>query len=252
MIGLGLSLFLLSSCKGNLNSNKERVSETLSTQQAKNNGSELDKKKKKESNEENKVSYPSGELIKEAEAGNLSKVKLILIDKNYNIDEVNGLGESALLVATHNNYVEIAKVLINAGASVNLQDQIHDSPYLYAAAQGKTEILKYILEHAHPNQEIYNRFGGNAIIPAAEKGHLDNVRLLLLDGKADINHQNNYGYTALIEAVALRDGSELYQEIVRVLLEGGADRSLRDRTGRSAEDYARELGYKNILDILRV
>ncbi|MGF2142914.1 ankyrin repeat domain-containing protein, partial [Vagococcus fluvialis] len=176
--------------------------------------------------------------------------KRILEDKTYNINEVNQQNESALLIATHNNFVEIAKVLIDHGADVNQQDNIQDSPYLYAGAQGKTEILAYMLKNSQPNQKIYNRFGGNTIIPAAEKGHLDTVKLLLEDGTVDINHQNNYGYTALIEAIALTDGSKVYQDIVAELLKYGADKNLKDNYGKTAIDYARELGYGNILKML--
>ncbi len=101
-----------------------------------------------------------------------------------------------MLIATRNNRVEIAKALIEAGADVNIQA----STYLYAGAQGKTEILAFMLENSQPNQQVYNRFGGNALISVAEKGHRYNVRLLLEKGSVDIDHQNNYGYTALIEA----------------------------------------------------
>lgn len=73
------------------------------------------------------------------------------------------------------------------------------------------------------------------------------MKLLLTDARVDIDHQNNYGYTALIEAVALRDGSEIYQQIVQELLNHGADKTLRDNQGKTAEDYARELGYTELL-----
>jgi len=195
--------------------------------------------------------FEAGSLIKAVQNNDLNQVKDILTSKDYEIDEQNNLGETPLIIATHNNYVEIAKVLIDAGANVNQQDNIQDSAYLYAAAQGKTEILAYILKNSEPNQSVYNRFGGNALIPAAEKGHLDNVKLLLADGKVDIDHQNDYGYTALIEAVALRDGSEVYQKIVRELLNHGADVSIRDNSGKTAEDYAKEKGYGNILKMLQ-
>ena len=104
-----------------------------------------------------------------------------------------------------------------------------------------------MLKNGEPDQQIVNRFGGNALMPAAEKGHLENVKLLLADERVNIDHQNNYGYTALIEAVALRDGSAIYQEIVQVLLDNGANKELRDNYGKTAEDYARELGYSQLL-----
>lgn len=197
------------------------------------------------------MSYSSGSLIKAVEENNLTLVKEILQDKNYDKDERNNQGESALLIATHENQIEIAQALITAGADVNLQDHIQDSSYLYAAAQRKTEILKFMMENSTSDQTVYNRFGGNGLIQAAEKGHLDNVRLLLADDSVDIDHQNNYGYTALIEAVALRDGSEIYQEILQELVNHGANQTLRDNYGKTAEDYAKELGYQKMLEILQ-
>ncbi|MEG0256100.1 ankyrin repeat domain-containing protein [Vagococcus sp.] len=206
------------------------------------------KPKKKEVEEI--MSFEMGSLLQAVEEGKEKEVKEILKDKEYDLNEVNEKKESSLLIATHNNQVEIAKVLIDHGADINLQDEIQDSPYLYAGAQGKTEILAYMLKHATPNQTSVNRFGGNALIPAAEKGHLANVKLLLEDGRVDIDHQNNYGYTALIEAVALRDGSKVYQDIVAELLNYNADVTLKDNNGKTATDYARALGYNNMLNQL--
>ncbi|MHC5217248.1 ankyrin repeat domain-containing protein [Enterococcus sp. LJL128] len=195
--------------------------------------------------------YEAGALLQAVAAGDLEKVQLIIGDSDYQIDEVNDKKETPLLIAVHNNQIEIAEQLMAAGADINQQDEIQDSPYLYAGAQGRTEILKYMLENEEPNQAVVNRFGGNALIPAAEKGHLENVKLLLADGRSAINHQNNYGYTALIEAVGLRDGSEVYQQIVAELLKYGADKNLRDNYGKTAADYAFALGYTQILDLLR-
>lgn len=205
-----------------------------------------------ESKEEAAVvkTFESGRLIKAVTTNEVEEVKQILEDKQYNVNEVNKQNESALLIATHNDFVEIAKMLIDSGADVNQQDNIQDSSYLYAGAQGKTDILAYMLENSEPNQKVYNRFGGNTIIPAAEKGHLDTVKLLLEDGKVDINHQNNFGYTALIEAVALTDGSKVYQDIVSELLKYGADTSLKDSSGKTAADYAKEMGYNTILKMI--
>jgi ankyrin repeat protein len=192
-----------------------------------------------------------GSLIPAVESNAIEEVRQILLDPTYPINEINEKQESPLLVATHQNNVEIAKLLIDAGADVNQQDEIQDSPYLYAGAEGRTEILAYILEHANPDQSVRNRFGGNALIPAAEKGHIENVKLLLADGRVNIDLQNNPGYTALIEAVALRDGSQVYQDIVKLLIDAGADKTLKDNTGRTASDYAKELGYGNIYRMLQ-
>ncbi|QIK70673.1 ankyrin repeat domain-containing protein [Erysipelothrix sp. HDW6C] len=167
-----------------------------------------------------------------------------------NIDMQNATGATALLIAVHNNDIETAKSLIDCGANVNIQDLIHDSPYLYAGANGRIEIIKYMYEQATIDYSVRNRYGGNTLIPAAEKGHLETVRLILDLSEEPIDLQNNFGYTALIEAVALSDGSKVYQEIVRLLVDNGANQELRDNQGYTALDYALERNYLEIIDIL--
>lgn len=189
-------------------------------------------------------------LIEAVDQQNEQQVQELLA-QSTEVDIQNDKGETPLLIATHQNNVAIAKALIDAGADINKQDAIQDSPYLYAGAQGKTEILAYMLAHREPDQTVVNRYGGNALIPAAEKGHLENVKQLLEDGRADINHQNNFGYTALIEAVALTDGSPLYQDIVAELLKHDANTELRDNNDKTALDYAKEKGYTEIEAMLK-
>ena len=189
-------------------------------------------------------------LIEAVQQQNEQQVKALLTQA-VDVDAQNEKGETALLIATHQNNLAIAKMLIDAGADINKQDAIQDSAYLYAGAQGKTEILAYMLRHQDPDPNVVNRYGGNALIPAAEKGHLDNVKLLLEDGRTDINHQNDFGYTALIEVVALTDGSKVYQDIAKELLKHDADTKLRDNNGKTALDYANEKGYIELQSLLK-
>lgn len=43
------------------------------------------------------------------------------------------------MIATYNNDVAMAKVLIEAGADVNIQDNRKNNPFLYAGAEGYME-----------------------------------------------------------------------------------------------------------------
>ena len=60
------------------------------------------------------------------------------------------------------------------------------------------------------------------MIPASERGHVGYVRRVVRTG-IDVNHVNDLGWTAMLEAVILGDGSRPYQQIVRILLDAGAD-----------------------------
>ena len=48
-------------------------------------------------------------------------------------------------------------------------------PYLYAGARGLQEILALTLAHGADLNSI-NRYGGTALIPAAERGHVATVK----------------------------------------------------------------------------
>ncbi len=65
---------------------------------------------------------------------------------------------------------------------------MQDSAYLYAGARGLDEILAMTLAHGADLRST-NRYGGTALIPAAERGHVATVRTLLRAGVA-VDHVN--------------------------------------------------------------
>lgn len=157
-------------------------------------------------------------------------------------------GRTALLLATHGNHIEAARILIEAGADVNASDSISDSPYLYAAAEGRIEILKMTLAHG-ANLAATNRYGGTGLIPACHHGHIEAV-YLLLKTKIDIDHVNRLGWTALLEAVILGDGGPTYIEIIDALVHAGANTRIADKEGVSPLEHAKKRGFAEIAAIL--
>jgi ankyrin repeat protein len=172
-----------------------------------------------------------------------------LLESGQPIEARDAAGRTALLIATRANAIAAAHLLIRRGADVNAKDDMADTPFLYAGAEGRFDILKRILTAASPNLRDTNRFGGTALIPAAEKGHLDNVRLLLEAG-VDPNHINRLGWTALLEAVILSDGGPVHQQIVAALIAGGADVDIADGDGVTPLAHARRRGYDEIAKLL--
>jgi ankyrin repeat protein len=109
-------------------------------------------------------------------------------------------------------------------------------------------MLREVLR-ARPDARITNRFGGTALIPASERGHVEMVRALL-ETDIEVDHVNRLGWTALLEAVILGDGGPAHQEIVQLLVDAGADRGIADGDGVTALEHARERGYDEIARIL--
>jgi uncharacterized protein len=156
---------------------------------------------------------------------------------------------SPLLTATRENDIETARALIAAGADVNAKDMIADTPFLYAAAEGRLEILRLILATGRANLADTNRYGGNALIPAAHHGHPEAVRELLKT-KIAIDHVNRLGWTALLETIILTDGGPVHQDILAQLITAGADVNLADGGGVSPLTHARQRGYAEMVQML--
>ena len=154
-----------------------------------------------------------------------------------------------LLLAAAADHVEVARLLVDLGADPDALDDQHDTPWLVTGVTGSVAMAEVLLP-AHPDLTIVNRFGGVSLIPASERGHVDYVRRVVRTGM-DVDHVNRLGWTALLEAVILGDGGPDHQEVVRTLLEAGADRDLRDREGRSALDHAEARGQQEVAALLR-
>ncbi|MGK9126623.1 ankyrin repeat domain-containing protein [Olivibacter jilunii] len=157
---------------------------------------------------------------------------------------------SLLLIATINHQTELAKLLVTQGADVNLQADNQDSPFLYAGASGQTELVQLFLNHG-ARFDIFNRYQGTALIPACERGHIETVQLLANTKGFPIDHVNRLGWTALMEAVLLGDGSEKYQRIVQILKDAGAKLDIPDHQGVTPLQHAQTKGFKEIVKILQ-
>lgn len=188
------------------------------------------------------------DIIKLVGRNDLESVKKAL-DKGINVNSRNGSGKSLLLLATLDKHVEMATLLTKRGADVNLQDNIQDSPFLYAGATGQTELVKLFLAHG-ARFDVFNRYNGTALIPACERGHVETVKVLIGTKGFPVNHVNRLGWTALMEAIVLGDGSKKYQEIVQLLKDGGADLGIPDHDGIMPLQHAQKRGFPEIVKIL--
>lgn len=171
------------------------------------------------------------------------------LDKGADVNTKNQNGQSLLLIAVVGKQTEMAKVLVNYKADVNLQDSQKDSPFLYAGASGQTALVKLFLQNG-ARFDVFNRYNGTALIPACERGQVRTVKILANTKDFPIDHVNRLGWTALMEALVLGDGSEKYQQIIKILKQAGADLNIPDKDGVTALQHAKSLGFKEIVKIL--
>jgi ankyrin repeat protein len=186
-------------------------------------------------------------LLAAAERGDATAAALA-IRGGANPETRDEKGRTPLLLAVTKDRVAVARLLVYLGADPTLDDR-HDTPWLVTGVTGSVDMLDVLLP-AQPDLTIRNRFGGTSLIPASERGHVDYVRRVVRTD-IDVNHVNDLGWTALLEAVILGDGSKRYQQIVTILLSAGADPRIADRGGVTALQHATRRGHDEVARILR-
>jgi len=175
-----------------------------------------------------------------ASYGGHTRIAKLLIDSGAVVDATGPHGATALGLAKN---AEVAQVLLDNGASLNLKTTNSFNPLVSAVAAGNAETVKLLLDRgAAPDLVVAD--GATALNQAAARDRAAIVSMLLAKG-ASIDLTNQHGRTAL--AIAAREGST---NSVRLLLERGANRAIRDEQGMTAADYARRKPHSGIVEML--
>jgi uncharacterized protein len=173
-----------------------------------------------------------------------------LVQAGAALNTRDGNGRTPLHVATFQGHGAAAQVLLAAGADPGLLDSQRYDVVTVAAVRDDVPTLKALLAAGASAKLITSVYDGTALIAAAHLGHDGVVRELVRAG-APLDHVNNLGWTALIEAVILGDGGARHTESVRALLEAGADARIPDRDGATPLQLAQAHGYGGMVSLLR-
>ncbi len=169
-----------------------------------------------------------------------------LLKAGVNPDSPNPEGQTALMVVARSGNVESAKLLLDAGATVDAREQWGDQTALmWAASEAHPEMIKLLLDHhadvnAHgairdwqrrvtaegrPKNE--NHGGFTPLIYAARIGCIDCAKMLL-KGHADINLPDPDGETALLLSII-----NMHFDFASYLIAAGADVNRWDFYGQT-------------------
>ncbi|XP_062598734.1 uncharacterized protein LOC134260163 [Saccostrea cucullata] len=180
-------------------------------------------------------------LILAAEQGNSDIVQLLL-DYNFETENVNYYGETALLVSLKHRFLHIAMKLLHQGANVNTEDDKHRSAIYFAVKANAKEAVSYILKKGC-NFNLCNK----RYLPFHNAVYLGYTEIVftLMRHQADINLRDSDHRTALFWAVFFED-----VEMVSILVNFGAITNVYDSRGKSPLILAVENSNTKILKIL--
>ena len=164
-------------------------------------------------------------LIAAARAADPAVVRRLLAGP-VDVDERQPDGATALHWAVHRESLEMAGLLLDAGADGDAANDLGVTPLLMACARGHGGLVERLLAAgADPNGVLPG--GETALMAAARAGSPEAVNALLAAGARVNAAESTRGQSALMWAVANR-----HPAITRVLIEHGADIAARSRTRR--------------------
>ncbi|MEJ2085110.1 MAG: ankyrin repeat domain-containing protein [Acidobacteriota bacterium] len=155
-----------------------------------------------------------------------------------------GPREQALMEAAFNGDLAAVRDLVSAGADFHAGDADRRTALMWAAFNGHTEVVAFLLDK-DAALDAKDSNGRTALMYASSGPFTETVELQLKEG-SEVNLQGTLeGFTALMTAAA-----EGQLEVVRVLLENGADPKLMDKDGDTAMTFARQNGHDAVVDLL--
>lgn len=132
-------------------------------------------------------------------------------------------GQTALMWAAAAGRLDVARLLINAGADVNVVDVEGATALMFASSNGHRTFAELLLERG-ADIGVANRAGDTALHGATRRGSIDVIALLVEHG-ANVEARNDKGQTALDIAEGVSGDDVPYNAAAADLLRRLAQRS---------------------------
>ena len=163
-----------------------------------------------------------------------------LIAECENINALNDEGYAPLHIAVFKGRFNVVQQLIGAGAKIGCPDRFDWTPLLHAIQHKDHTITAYLINNgADIDEPIKN---GEYPIHFATRWGMSLMHFVL-NYDADVNVADSAGWTPLHNAAAYKN-----PDMVKLLLDYGANRRLRDLKGRTPKDLTTDKECINLLE----
>jgi ankyrin repeat protein len=121
----------------------------------------------------------------------------------YDVNEEDSEGDAPLLLACRSGSLEIAEILVVAGAGVSAANYQGDTPLLAAVGAGKFELAEMLVSKAKADVIVINGDGASALhlVIASDNARSFEMFEALLKAEADVNVVRRDGASGLALAI---------------------------------------------------
>ena len=164
-----------------------------------------------------------------------------LLTRGFDANTLDPKGLHGLIIAVQEPSPKVAEVLLRwPKTNVEFRTAKDESPLMLAAFKGQLELARKLVERGAD----VNKTGWTPLHYAATNGHLQ-IMDLLLENHAYIDAESPNRTTPLMMAAQYGTPAA-----VKLLLEAGADATLRNQLGLTAIDFANKAGRTDAAELI--
>jgi tankyrase len=167
------------------------------------------------------ISLAKENFLRAVNEGDRETVDLF-VRSNFNIHIADKDGNSPLMIALKKGHTVIAKILLDGGADVNKRDALGLTPLLISCGnttQGYKTIAETLIKKS-ALVNVHDKLGFTPLLLTLSGGNIEIAKLLIENG-ADVSVRTNRGESALFLASESKSADR--EEVVNLLIGKGAD-----------------------------
>ncbi|KAF3220107.1 hypothetical protein TWF106_006851 [Orbilia oligospora] len=145
-----------------------------------------------------------------------------IISERVDINAIDKHGRTPLVYAVWNRHISIVELLLNAGARVDIEDDVGGTPLSYAICSGNDDLAKLLLKNG-AEAESKESIVRTLLFASVKKGDRDVVELLFETNIADPNVKDREGRTLLLWATVHN-----HKAVINSLVKAGARLDYKD------------------------
>jgi len=179
-------------------------------------------------------------LMWSTRSGNVDIIK-VLLEAGADVNLKDRDGRTALMYAARDGHAAAAELLVLWMAKVDDQDDDGRTALIFAASQNNESVVKVLLRRG-ATVDLANYENRTALMYACREGSIE-VAQQLLDANASVNFSDVHGRVPLVFAIY---GN--YVNLVMLLISRGANLLQKDQDGWLPLDWAKDKKHHNLIN----